>query len=404
MLSTEARQQLLSIFHDAVVSVNGRQVVANALREEPVSGSCAMVAMGKAAVAMAQGAHDVMADRIADALVITKYGHEHGSPWPVLTASHPVPDVSSLAAGNALFEFVDSLPPERKVLVLISGGASSLVEALPENMNLEQLQRLNHWFLSSGVDIVLGNEIRKRVSLIKGGRLAQRLWPRPVRCLVISDVPGDDPASIASGPLSPPRPFTLPDPAPGWLATLLEQATISPDDFHFDHVQLEIVATIRDAMARAADAAGKLGYDVTVHDRLMQDDVVETGRSIAAVLDSAEPGSVHIWGGETTVHLPEKPGRGGRNQSLALAVAIAIDGYEGSYFLAGGTDGTDGPGEDAGALVDYDSVSRGISYGLDAQQSLARADAGTFLETSGDLVTTGPTGTNVMDLAIGMKL
>jgi glycerate 2-kinase len=403
MPSTEPRQHLLQIFHDAVASVNGRHVVANALRANPCTGSCALVAMGKAAVAMAQGAQEVMADQITEALVITKHGHDHGSPWPALTASHPIPDASSLAAGNALLEFVDGLPESRQVLVLISGGASSLIEVLPDNSSLDQLQRLNNWFLSSGVDIATGNEIRKRLSRVKGGRLAQHLWPHPVRCLIISDVPGDDPASIASGPLSSPRPLFVPGNAPAWLAELLEQHVTDESNLHFDHVRIEVIASIGDAMANAADVARRLGYDVTVHEQLMEDDVLETGQRIARTLISSRSGSLHIWGGEPTVRLPENPGRGGRNQSLALAVASAIAGNKDHYFLAGGTDGTDGPGEDAGAVVDADTVNRGASHGFDANQSLARADAGTFLEASGDLIATGPTGTNVMDLAIGMK-
>ncbi|MCG6975614.1 MAG: DUF4147 domain-containing protein [Acidiferrobacterales bacterium] len=403
MPSSEPRQQLLQIFLDAVAAVNGRRVVVDALKTAPAVGPQALIAVGKAAVAMAEGAREQLAGQITRALIVTKHGHEGPLPWPVMTASHPLPDETSLAAGAAMLEFIDALPEAQDVLVLLSGGASSMVEALPEGISLAELRRLNHWFLSSGIDIVSGNEIRKQLSLIKGGRLAQLLWPRKVRCLLISDVPGDDPASVASGPLSPPRPFVLPDFAPPWLADVIAKVAPVNVPTRFDHVDIEIIASIQEAMRAAADAANRLGYDAEIHRDLLQGDVLRAGPALAQMLERSAARTVHIWGGETTVRLPVKPGRGGRNQSLALATAIAMAGRGDEYFLAGGTDGTDGPGEDAGAVVDGGSVSRGLLTGIDAANALQHADAGTFLEATGDLFTTGPTGTNVMDLAIGMK-
>jgi glycerate 2-kinase len=320
-----------------------------------------------------------------------------------MTASHPLPDESSLAAGAALMEFIDALPETEQLLVLLSGGASSLVEVLPAGVSLDSLQRLNHWFLASGVDIVTGNEIRKRLSLIKGGRLAQRLWPRRVKCLTISDVPGDDPASIASGPLSGPRPFDLPAATPGWINDLIASTAQVDEPMRFDHVDIEMVASVSRAMHAAADSARRLGYDVVLHRELLQGDVIEAGPLLAQALEQSAARTVHIWGGETTVRLPDSPGRGGRNQSLALATAIALAGHSNEYFLAAGTDGTDGPGEDAGAVVDGDTVTRGLASGINVADALRQADAGTFLEAAGDLIATGATGTNVMDLAIGMK-
>jgi glycerate 2-kinase len=403
MPSSEPRQHLLQMFLEAIAAVNGRRAVVDALKAAPPVGPQALIAVGKAAAAMAQGAQEQLGEQITDALIVTKHGHEQSLPWPIITASHPLPDETSLSAGEALLSFIDALPETQEVLVLLSGGGSSLVEALPEGVSLDELQRLNRWFLSSGIDIVSGNEIRKQLSLIKGGRLAQRLWPRKVRCLLISDVPGDDPASVASGPLSPSRPFVLPATAPSWLAELIAEAAQVNVQKPFDHVAIEIVASIRQAMSAAADAARGLGYDVELHDDLLTGDVLRAGPALAQVLERSVSGMVHVWGGETTVRLPDNPGRGGRNQSLALAAAIAIAGRDDEYFLAAGTDGSDGPGEDAGAIVDGDSVSRGLSSRINAANALAQADAGTFLEATGDLIAIGPTGTNVMDLAIGMK-
>jgi glycerate 2-kinase len=403
MSSPEPRKQLLEIFHAAISRVNGRNCVRQALASVPVEGRPALIAIGKAAVAMSQGALDVLNGDIVQGLVITKHGYEEALPWPVLTASHPVPDESSLEAGAALLSFIDQLPQDQPVLFLLSGGASSLAEVLPEDIGLHQLQQFNEWFLASGIDIVTGNEIRKRLSLIKGGRLAQRLYPRRVHCLTISDVPGDDPASIGSGPLVHAREFVLPRPVPDWLAGLVDSTNENRVTGSFDHVETMVVASISDAVAAAAAAARQYGYEVFADASALAGDVMQTGPLLAQQLDRSGRGTVHVWGGETTVTLPAVPGRGGRNQSLALAVAIALAGREHQYFLAAGTDGTDGPGEDAGGLVDGDTVDRGRQSGLDAQRCLRDADAGTFLEATGDLLATGPTGTNVMDIAIGLK-
>jgi hydroxypyruvate reductase len=167
-------------------------------------------------------------------------------------------------------------------------------------------------------------------------------------------------------------------------------------------VETRIVACLADAKRAAAKHAQTLGYACHVHAEFLADDASHTGHALARSLLAATPG-VHIWGGETTVVLPACPGRGGRNQTLALAAALALQDHDDCVLLALASDGSDGPGEDAGALIDRGSVARGVQAGCDAQQCLTNADAGTFLEASGDLVHTGPTGTNVMDILIGIK-
>ncbi len=407
-MACDPRRDLLDVFHSAVTAVGGHARTRDWLRARPLTGPIYLIAFGKAACAMAQGAHEALGDRIRDGFIVTKYGGSESLPWPVLEAGHPMPDESGLKAGEKLIEFVKSVPQDAQILALLSGGASALVEALPSGLGLAQLRELNRWLLGAGLDIHAMNAIRKRISLLKGGRLAQLLYPHKVLCLAISDVSGDDPRSIGSGPLvAEPETDTpqLSAGAPEWLRTVLQQAPPlpRPNDACFRSVEFQIVARLDDAKRAAAETARKLGFKVKVHTKFIEGDAVETGARLARELLESEPGVVQVWGGETTVRLPRQPGRGGRNQSLALSAALALRDHRSVWFLAAGTDGSDGPTEDAGALVDGETVARGELHGLKADKSLTAADAGTFLEASGDLIHTGPTGTNVMDLMLGLK-
>lgn len=407
-MTADPRQQLLKIFLAAVAAVGGRARVSSYLRAHPPVGPVYLIAFGKAAGAMAQGARDALGDRILNGLVITKHGSDESLPWPVLESGHPMPDETSLEAGARLIEFAKSIPQDAQVLVLLSGGASALVEALPTGLGLTQLRELSRWLLGAGLDIHAMNAIRKRLSLLKGGRLAQLLYPRKVLCLAISDVSGDDPRSIGSGPLVAEPKADIPELSagvPAWLSAALRQAAPlpRPDDVCFQNVQFEIIARLDDAKRAAADAATALGYRVAIEPEFVAGDAVEAGTRLARKLLESGAGVVHLWGGETTVQLPPQPGRGGRNQSLVLSAARVLRDRKDAWFLAAGTDGSDGPTEDAGALVDGTTVARGQAHGFDADTALAKADAGTFLEASGDLIHTGPTGTNVMDLMLGIR-
>lgn len=399
----------MRIFQTAIGAVNGRIRVRDFLKDEPLPGKISLLAIGKAACAMARGAHEALDGRIADGLVITKKGYAESLPWPVWEAGHPLVDESSIEAGRRLLIFVEKIPQDNQVLVLISGGASALVEALPPAISLEQFQHINRWILASGLDINDYNRIRRRLSRLKGGRLARLLFPRNVLGLAISDVPGDELRAIGSGPLSldpdlqqPLRISGLPD----FISEALRHMppAPAPTDACFQKVKQIIIARLDDAKRAAVDAAKKLDYRAMSETKFISGDVAETGATLGRITLQNEPGTLHIWGGETTVRLPESPGRGGRNQSLALAAALMLQGRENVWFLAVGTDGTDGATEDAGALVDGGTVARGEEAGLSAKLSLARADAGTFLEASGDLIQTGPTGTNVMDIMLGLKV
>lgn len=401
----QPRQILLEIYQQALTAVHGRACVRAALQRHPCTGPVYVIAIGKAACSMVQGAYDVL--RIENALIVTKRDHVESLPWPVLEAGHPLPDEQSIAAGQDLLDFANAIPLDANVLVLLSGGASVLVEVLPEGVSLAQLRELNTWLLASGLDIASMNRYRKQLSRIKGGRLARLLAPRSVLCLAISDVPNDDPGAMGSGLLvvDSQQPITSANTPPTNLLKTLKSSPVAPaaDDPCFQNVRFEIIARLDDAKRAAAQAARELGYTARLHAEFVKDDALVAGKRLAGTLTAAPKGEIQIWGGETTIKLPAVPGRGGRNQSLALAAAQTLAGREQVWFLSAGTDGSDGPGWDAGALVDGGTVMRGEEQGLNVVEALANANAGTFLEASGDLIETGPTGTNVMDLMLGLR-
>jgi glycerate 2-kinase len=339
--------------------------------------------MGKAAAAMALGAHDVLGPSIERTLIITK--DDHVAPQihalrsvEIHESSHPVPDQRSLDAGASLLKWLEELPRSVEPLFLISGGASSLVEVLQEGVTFEQLGRLNAEGLASGIAIGELNARRSRLSRIKGGGVARLLGDRPGRALFISDVPGDDPAVIGSG-------------------------VLGPSAGHTDRIERTVVASLDLAVEAVCAAAEKLGLDVRRPANRFDDDAARLAVRFTHELhmNSAQ---VCVWGGESTVQLPPAPGRGGRNQHLALAAARLLAGQANMLLLAAGTDGTDGVTEDAGGLVDSETCARLAVSEIDVDDCMRRADSGTALAASGDLVHTGPTGTNVGDLAIGLKL
>ena len=387
--SDPRRELLLTLLQAGLACVDGRRCVREALS---AGGAAAMpapgrpvwlAAVGKAAPAMALGARDALGERIAHCLIISREGHtppelEAAPGVEVITSSHPVPDQRSLAAGERLLAWVEALPAEVEPLFLISGGASSLVEVLRPGLALADLESFTARELAAGTAIGELNARRIALSRIKGGRLTARLAGRPARALFVSDVPGDDPGVIGSG-------------------------LLGPASEGEDRVERTVVASIDQAVAGAAAAARARGLAVHAPGRRFDDDALRLAARFAHALRLA-PSEVWVWGGESTVQLPPNPGRGGRNQHLALAAARLIAGQADLMLLAAGTDGTDGVTEDAGALVDAESCARVALDGLDVDDCLARADSGTALAASGDLLHLGPTGTNVGDLVIGLKL
>ena len=389
--------------------MRGDYCVQRWLDLHPIKGSVSLIAIGKAAASMAQGALAALPKQIENGLVITKKSHclPLDSRFKCFESAHPLPDQTSLDAGNHLLHYIQAIPLHSQVLVLISGGASALVEVLPEKVSLQDWRFINSWLLSHPVTIEQVNYVRKRLSCIKAGRLAHYFADRRVICLMISDVPNNDPATIGSGLLVPHRMTTAPwlNQLPSQIKELLECAPPPPaiNDPCFNSINTALVATLNDAKHAAQTAAQSMGLDTIYHDTFIEGDAIKVGETLARQLIKG-PRGLHIWGGETTVKLPAQPGKGGRNQSMALAAAHVLQNTPNVFFLAAGTDGTDGPGDDAGAIVNGETIGRGEKTLLkNASWYLENADAGSFLAVSGDLLHTGPTGTNVMDLMLGLK-
>lgn len=400
-----ARRHLADMFMHGVRAVHGGDRVAESLHAHPFTGEVAAIAIGKAAAAMLHGAQSVLNRQLGTALLITKqghFGHTACSDDNVICVQggHPVPDEHSLAAGKRLLSFISDQPQRRNLLFLISGGSSSLVEVLREGLHLDDLQRANRWLLSSGLDIAAMNRVRQTLSRIKGGRFLQYLGGRTARVLLLSDVPGNDPAVIGSGLLWPSAPVKLPEQGlPDWLLALCKPDA-APDTAPVEH---SIVATLDIALEAVVLQAAQLGYPVQLVQTDVTGDAEEHAVRIVEFLRTASPG-IYLWGGETTVRLPANPGQGGRNQQLALCAALLMADRPDILLLSAGTDGDDGNTHSAGAIVDAGTVARAGACGVDAMASLKNADAGRCLAASGDLLVTGPTGTNVMDIMIGMKL
>ena len=402
----QARTQVLQIFEAGVSRVKGFNAVADFLQQKSLSGEYRLVAVGKAASSMSLGALSILHEQIVDGLVITKHDHTEDALRAhtnirTMESDHPVPGEATLTAGQALLDYVDNAPPDAKFLVLISGGASSLLEVLAEGMSLEKLATLSKILLAKGFDITQMNRIRRAISRVKGGRLANNINGRETLALMISDVPGDDPAVIGSGPLTRVVEDVGQDAMPQEITDILRDVTFTPvpEQKLFDNIDAHVIATLDDAKNAAAKCAASLGFNVVVHPEFLEGPAEDKTVEICNRLSSLEQG-IHIWGGETTLILPPNPGRGGRNQQIAVAAAKALAGNSNIVFLAAGTDGTDGPTPDAGGIVDGNSKARGDAAGLDIQHYLDTADVGNYLEKTHDLVTTGPTGTNVMDLIV----
>ena len=384
------KAQLLSLFQAGVDAVGGHQATARSLQNFELPDRVYLVALGKAADAMAAGALTVLADKLVSGLVITKHNHlsdevRQDRRLECHEAGHPVPDTASLAAGQRLFDFVAAVPAGELLVFLVSGGTSALVEHLNDGLELDDLKRETDQLLACGAAIGEMNKHRRTLSQIKGGKLA-----RQVNCevlqLLISDVPGDKPGDIGSGLLVPDLVTGMGPELPVWT-----------------RIDTHIIASSSIAQQAVATAAADRGLPVRQASGNLDGDMPEVIDRVASVLarPTIEPG-VYIWGGEPTLVLPPSPGRGGRNQHLALALAEPLSTTEHISILVCGTDGTDGPTADAGGLINNLTLKKARDTGLDINDYLARADAGTCLQKLDALVTTGPTGTNVMDLAIAL--
>ena len=394
----------------------------------PPKGRTLVLGAGKAGGAMAQAVEAFWpADAPLSGLVVTRYHHIPARPEglaariEVLEAAHPVPDAAGLAAAQRMLALTQGLTEDDLVLCLISGGGSALLTLPAEGLSLEDKQRINQALLHSGANIAEMNCVRKHLSRIKGGRLAQRCAPARVVTLTISDVPGDDPSIIASGP-------TVPDASTcaDALATLtryqidvpaavfeqLKQGqleTPKPGDAAFAGHVLHLIATPQQSLDAAAEAARAAGLAAYILSDEMEGESREVGKVHAAlaraVAQKGQPFArpcVILSGGETTVTVrPQTPGtprgRGGRAGEFCLGLAQALQGQTGVYALAADTDGIDGVEDNAGAWVEPSTLTRAQGLNLKIDAHLDRNDAYGFFAALGDLVTTGPTFTNVND-------
>ena len=408
-MNERLRSDAEQIVRRAIDSVKPDEAMRRALAGMEFPGRVFLVAAGKAAWQMAATATECLAAPVEDGVVITKYGHVM-HPLQGLRcfeAGHPVPDENSFLATQAALDMTEHLSETDTVLFLLSGGGSALFEQ--PLIPAEDLQDVTQQLLSCGADIVEINTIRKRLSAVKGGRFAKWCAPAQVRAVILSDILGDPLDMIASGPAAA-------DP------TTAAQALAIAEKYHLNlssealacmkeetpkqlgNVTSQVIGSVRQLCAAAETACRAFGYEpVYFTDRLCCE-AREAGRFLAGILRShAADGRRMAWlaGGETVVHLTGK-GKGGRNQELALAAAEGIAGIRHAALISVGSDGTDGPTDAAGGYVDGDTLSALEAQGISLFETLAENDAYHALQVVDGLVITGPTGTNVNDIAVAL--
>jgi glycerate 2-kinase len=414
---TSARAALRTLFDTAIAAADPKVVLAPHLPPKPASGRCIIVGGGKSAAVMAAALEDAWPDVVLEGTVVTRYGHAVPTKRiEVIEASHPVPDSNSECGALKLLERVRGLTRDDLVIALMSGGASALLTAPVPGLTLADKQAINRALLACGANITEMNAVRKHLSAIKGGRLAAAAAPARVVTLAISDVPGDDPAVIGSGP-------TVADattfaearaliarygitPPPAVAARLVRGDDETPKPGSLTNVEFRMIATPMMALDAMAARARTLGLTPLILGDALEGEASQMGVVMAGIARSVRshgqplrPPAVLLSGGETTVTMSGKAGgTGGRNTTFLLGLAIALDGAPGIWAMAGDTDGVDGMEDIAGALLTPGTLSRALAKGMDARAMLAGHDSHGFFRAIGDLIITGPTLTNVNDI------
>ncbi|MCX7381656.1 MAG: glycerate kinase [Alphaproteobacteria bacterium] len=413
---TRAKGALRSIFDAAVAAADPRVMLARHLPDKP-RGRCIVVGAGKSAAVMAAALETAWPDVALSGVVVTRYGHAVPTQRiEVIEASHPVPDANSELGARRVLAAVQGLGPDDLVIALISGGGSALMALPAPGLTFADKQALNRALLASGATISEMNCLRKHLSAIKGGRLAAAAAPARVVTLAISDVPGDDPAVIASGPTVP-DPTSFADarallarydiaPSPAVAARLARDADETPKPGELPNAEFRMIATPAMALAACADRARALGITPLILGDALEGESREMGTVMAGIARSiathgqplAAP-AILLSGGETTVTIGAGPtGKGGRNTEFLLALAIALSGRPNIWAVAGDTDGIDGSDDAAGAIITPATLARAKAANLDPRSFLARHDSYSLFDTIGDLIRTGPTLTNVNDI------
>ncbi|MDP8920226.1 MAG: glycerate kinase [Pseudomonadota bacterium] len=410
----QPRAFLRSLFEAAIAAADPAHCVPPNLPGPP-QGRTIVVGAGKAAASMARTVEQQWAGDLTG-LVVTRYGHAvPTSRIQVREAAHPVPDTAGLEASREIMSLVSDLAPDDLVLCLISGGGSALLTLPIDGLTLHDKQEVNKALLRSGATIGEMNCVRRHLSAVKGGRLAAACHPAKVVTILISDVPGDDPINIASGPTVP-DPTTCADaleilerygikPAPAVLEVLTSGRgeTIKPGDGRLAQADLRMIATPQMALEAAAMIATRHGFEVHILGDAIEGEARDVGKVMAGLaLQVARKGQpftppcVLLSGGETTVTVRGQ-GRGGRNVEFLLSLAATLNEHPGIHALAGDTDGVDGLEEIAGAYLSPDSIARARAKGISVKRSLAENDGHGVFEALGDSIVTGPTLTNVND-------
>ena len=398
------RTQADQIIRKAIAAVLPDAAVKRALETAVFPGRVILVAAGKAAWQMAKAARDTLDNRIEKGIVITKYDHVMGPIDGILCreAGHPIPDENSFAATREALALTENLTETDTVLFLLSGGGSALFEVplIPG----EELQDITAQLLASGAEITQINTIRKRLSAVKGGKFALHCAPAKVFSIVLSDIIGDPLDMIASGPAYPDsstcdqalaiaKTYQL-RLSPQALACLAQETPKT-----LNNVTTQITGSVRELCAAAAEAAGQLGYEPKILTDTLSCEAKEAGTWLAGLARNASGKTALIAGGETVVKLTGT-GKGGRNQELALSAAAGIDGLEQVCIFSIGSDGTDGPTDAAGGYADGNTAVRLRELGIEISDILHQNDAYHALQKVGGLILTGPTGTNVNDVAV----
>jgi hydroxypyruvate reductase len=409
-----SQQLLLDCFHQAVKACRPADIMASSLPAQP-AGRTVVIGAGKAAASMAAALEKLWTGPL-DGMIVTRHGHgEKCERIRVVEAGHPNPDEAGERAAGEMLRLVQGLRPEDLVLCLLSGGGSSLLMLPPPGVSLAEVKAVNSALLRSGAPIHDMNRVRSVISQMAGGRLAVQAWPAPVITLAISDVPGDDPATIASGPTVAPTSspamalqvlerygVTAPASVSAYLAS---QEAQPPSREHpaFAAGAFRLIASGSSALMAAAKVAEDAGIETLILGDAIEGEAREVGKVLAGIARSIRQGKTTVRrpclvlsGGETSVTVVA-PGRGGRNTEFLLSFALSIEGLDGIAAVACDTDGIDGSEDNAGALADGATVERARAAGIDARERLARNDAYTVFEALGDLVVTGPTLTNVND-------
>ena len=401
-------QDAQTIIQQALQACLPDQAVRRALEQKDFGpGKLCLVAAGKAAWQMASCAADLLGDRLQAGVVVTKHGHSMGNipHCAIWEGGHPVPDEGSFRGTQAAIDLVSGLTAEDTVIFLVSGGGSALFER--PLVPAEDLARLTQELLSCGADIVEMNTIRKRLSAVKGGRFAQLCAPARVYSIVLSDILGDPLDMIASGPAYPDsstcaQALAVAEKYGLHLTDQMRQLLGEETPKKLDNVETVITGSVRILCAAAAESCEKLGYQATVLTDQLCCQAREAGSflaSIALTHKNTDKPQAFIAGGETVVRLTGT-GKGGRNQELALAAAPSIAGLDNALIFSLGSDGTDGPTNAAGGLVDGSTQARLAEQGVSIHAVLQDNDAYHALERVGGLIQTGPTGTNVNDVAV----